>query len=105
MGRLKHSQPRVGGGEYIYKGGQKVPYIEKRRPEMDKVVELMHEQGVQVNGDLNYILYAFCRRHIKPSYGNYKNYRAELRECADEIGRRLLAPYEDLARGRNGDVA
>ena len=71
---------------------------------MDLVVDMMVHAGVQVDGDLNYILYAFCKRHIKPSYNNYKNYLGELNEAAEEIRRRLLAPYEDQKILENGDV-
>ena len=75
-----------------------------RREEMDKIVELMVEQGLKVDGDLNYVLYAFCKRYIAPSYNNYKNFCGELRQCATEIERRLIAPYEDKKIGENGDV-
>jgi len=82
-----------------------VPYVksEKRRA-LDEIVSKMKQAGVKADGDLNYILFAFCSRHITPGYGNYKNYRGELRECADEIGRRFLAPYEDMKKDENGDV-
>ena len=51
-----------------------MPYIEKnRRIDMDKVVALMNDFDIKANGDLNYVLYAFCLRHVKPSYNNYKN--------------------------------
>lgn len=82
-----------------------MPYIkQENRPTMDKVVKAMEDAGVVANGDLNYILYAFCIRNVKPSYGNYKNYCGELRECANEIARRLTAPYEDEKIEENGDV-
>jgi len=82
-----------------------MPYVKQpQRPELDRVVKLMEEIGVGATGDLNYILYAYCVRNIVPSYNNYKNYRGELRECADEIGRRLLGPYEDKKIKENGDV-
>ena len=82
-----------------------MPYIDngKRNP-LDEVVDLMHKLGVKANGDLNYILFKFCKNHVKPSYNNFKNYRGELRECADEIGRILLAEYEDKKKAENGDV-
>ena len=81
-----------------------MPYIEKeKRPEMDKIVQEMVNQNLQVNGDLNYILYKFCKS-IKPSYNNYKNFCGELRQCATEIERRLLGPYEDKKIVENGDV-
>lgn len=82
-----------------------MPYIkQKNRPEMDKVIKQMEDSGVSANGDLNYILYKFCKYNIKPGYNNYKNFCGELRQCAAEIERRILSPYEDEAIKRNGDV-
>lgn len=82
-----------------------MPYVRQvLRPNLDRVVELMNEVGVEVNGDLNYILFAFCKRHIKPSYHNYKNYRGELRETADWIGEIFLKPCEYKKAEENGDV-
>lgn len=82
-----------------------MPYIKReQRPTMDEVVNLMQELGVKANGDMNYILYAFCKRHVSPSYNNYKNFCGELRQCATEIERRLLGPYEDTKISENGDV-
>ena len=86
-----------------------MPYvIQEKRPALDIVVQSMarvfKEGGIKIDGDLNYVLYALCKRHVKPSYNNYKNFRGELRECADEIGRRLLAPYEDGKIEENGDI-
>ena len=84
-----------------------MPYIKNennKRDYMDKIVELMAEVGVKVDGDLNYILYAFCKRYVKPSYNNFKNYCGELRQCATEIERRLLANYENKKIKENGDV-
>lgn len=60
--------------------------------------------GVQANGDLNYILFAYCVRHVPMSYNSLKNYCGELRQAATEIERRILAPYEDLKIEENGDV-
>jgi hypothetical protein len=82
-----------------------MPYIkDKKRPMMDTVVELMRALDVKADGDLNYILYKYCKYYIKPSYNNYKNFCGELTECAVEIRRQLLAPYEDTKREENGDV-
>lgn len=82
-----------------------MPYVKKeKRPELDKIVELMQDQDVQADGDLNYILYAFCKRYVMPSYNSYKNYCGELRQCATEIERRLLADYEEEKIHENGDV-
>ena len=82
-----------------------MPYIKQSmRPQMDSVVAQMDVAGVQANGDLNYILFAYCKHHIEPSYNNYKNFLGELNEAAEEIRRRLLAPYEDQKIIENGDV-
>ena len=71
---------------------------------MDEAVSKMIDCSVEPNGKLNYVLYAFCLRTVEPSYNNYKNFCGELRQCATEIERRILAPYEDKAIERNGDV-
>ncbi len=82
-----------------------MPYIkQENRPEMDRVVNLMKELDVKANGDLNYILYAFCKRHVFEGYNSYKNFCGELRQCATEIERRLLGPYEDEKLKENSDV-
>lgn len=82
-----------------------MPYIKQNdRSSMDQIVDLMDVWNVQADGDLNYILYAFCKRHVNPSYNNYKNFCGELRQCATEIERRLLGPYEDKKIIENGDV-
>ena len=82
-----------------------MPYIKQNeRSAMDQIVNMMDDWDVKADGDLNYILYAFCKRHVKPSYNNYKNFCGELRQCATEIERRILAPYEDTKIIENGDV-
>ena len=82
-----------------------MPYIKQEsRPKMDMVVETMADVEVKANGDLNYILFKFCKNYVNPSYNNYKNFIGELRQCATEIERRILGPYEDLKIKENGDV-
>jgi hypothetical protein len=82
-----------------------MPYIKpENRPDMDRIVRLMLDMEVKANGDLNYILYAFCKRHVVPNYNNYKNYCGELRQCATEIERRIIAEYEDKKIDENGDI-
>jgi hypothetical protein len=82
-----------------------MPYIRQEdRPVMDLVVKVMSDADVRANGDLNYILFAFCKRYVSPSYNNYKNFCGELRQCATEIERRILGPYEDEKIEINGDV-
>ena len=82
-----------------------MPYIKgERRLVVDDVLQLMVDAGIKADGDLNYLLYKYCKYHIKPSYNSYKNYCAELRQCATEIERRILANYEDKKAKENGDV-
>lgn len=90
-----------------------MPYVKQhKRHELDVVIDAMRNvyvthnghESLKVDGDLNYILFAYCKRHIKPSYINYKNFCAELNECVVEIRRKLLAPLEDKKIIENGDV-
>lgn len=82
-----------------------MPYIKQaRRVQMDKIVRMMDLEFVKADGDLNYILFAFCKRHVIPSYNNYKNFCGELRQCATEIERKLLGPYEDVKEQENGEI-
>jgi hypothetical protein len=82
-----------------------MPYIKpENRKDMDEIVELMAKKPVKVDGDLNYILYKFCKYHVKPSYNNLKNFCGELEECAAEIRRRILSEYENGKIKENGDV-
>ena len=82
-----------------------MPYIKQvDRPDKNDVYEMMISANVVANGDLNYILFKFCKYQVKPSYNNYKNFCGELRQCATEIERKILAPYEDQKIKENGDV-
>ena len=82
-----------------------MPYVKTiLRENLNKVVDAMADACVCADGDLNYILYAYCKRHITPSYNSYKNFCGELRQCATEIERRLLAKYEDQKIEENGDI-
>jgi len=82
-----------------------MPYIKKeQRPSKDKVVEVMVKENIVANGDLNYILFKYCKYHIPKSYNNIKNYCGELNECVAEIRRKFLAPYEDAKEKENGEV-
>jgi len=81
-----------------------MPYIKKeRRVIVDREVRRLG-QLINFDGDLNYLLFALCKRHVKPSYNNYKNFLGELTEAAEEIRRRILAKYEDGKIEEHGDV-
>ena len=82
-----------------------MPYIKQEdRPKMDVIIDDMVKFGVRANGKLNYILFKFCKENVEPSYNNYKNFCGELRQCATEIERKILAPYEDLKIKENGEI-
>lgn len=82
-----------------------MPYIpQENRKKMDEVVFQMINNGVEPDGKLNYVLFKFCKETVKPSYNNYKNFIAELNECANEIRRRMLSEYEDQKILDHGDV-
>ena len=82
-----------------------MPYIKQvDRSDKNDVYEMMISANVVANGDLNYILFKFCKYQVEPSYNNYKNFCGELRQCATEIERKILAPYEDQKIKENGDV-
>lgn len=82
-----------------------MPYIsEEKREKVDPVLNFIISRNIKPDGELNYLLYKYCKYHIAPSYNNYKNFCGELRQCITEIERRLLAPYEDDRIKENGDV-
>lgn len=82
-----------------------MPYIKDLivRKAFDGLIET-NRDILLPNGNINYFLYALCVRTVIPSYNNYKNFIGELRQCAGEIERRLLATYEDKKCIENGDV-
>jgi hypothetical protein len=82
-----------------------MPYIEGyQRVEMDAVVETMILRRALPDGRLSYVLFKLCKDTVVPSYNNYKNFIGELNECAAEIRRRFMVPYEDEKCHDNGDV-
>jgi hypothetical protein len=82
-----------------------MPYVKKeRRIELDFVVESMARADVKADGDLNYILFKYCKYFIKPSYNNFKNFCGELHQTSTEIERKMLAPYEDIKEKENGTI-
>ena len=82
-----------------------MPFVLKeKREKLDKVYQAMLDAQIQADGDLNYILYKFAKYQITEGYGNYKNYMAELNECAEQIRDDFLVPYEKRKKLENGDV-
>ena len=82
-----------------------MPYIKKEKRILpNKVIKAMCDAKIVANGDLNYILFKFCKDYVTPSYNNYKNFIGELRQCANWIEQELLNPYEEEKKIENGDV-
>lgn len=82
-----------------------MPYIKKEdRLIFDEIINLMKELDVKANGDLNYILYAYCKRFIPKNYNSLKNFCGELRQSATEIERRIVGPYENNKIKENSDI-
>lgn len=87
---------RFGKSQIFFKSNEVV----KDRKEFDKVVKLMKELKVKVNGDLNYILFKF----FKVSKFSSNNFIKSLERTKEGIQKYLLAPYEDMKIKQNGDV-
>jgi len=84
-----------------------MPYLkdEPERKELDRAVDLLRDLGAhRISGQLNYVLFALCRRYVPKSYEGLRNFLAEIHEAECEIRRRILAPYEDQKSKENGDV-
>ena len=83
-----------------------MPYIQdqKRRSQMDEILELMVKHKVNADGDLNYLLFKYFKNHFDKRYNIMKNYCGELTECAGQIREEFLYPYERLKKKENGDV-
>ena len=61
----------------------------------------------QNKGELNYVITKLIMEYIEYkglSYQNLSDAAAALSDCRDEFYRRIIAPYEDQAIQRNGDV-
>lgn len=83
-----------------------MPFIKskERRKELDKVVDVMAKVEVKADGDLNYILYKYCKYIISAGYNSYKNFLGELHECECQCRQDFLIPYEIVKKNENGDV-
>ena len=74
-----------------------------QRGDAEKLIRGIKAAEVQVNGDLNYLLYKFHLRYSH-SVRQLRLFCDELRFCVRKIQELLLAPYEDLRRAEQGDV-
>ena len=81
-----------------------MPYIpQEKREGLDWLVDQMGRL-LKVDGDLNYVIFAFTKRYIQPRYVNYRNFFGELNEAVAEARRRFLVPYEGEKIIEHGDV-
>jgi hypothetical protein len=61
----------------------------------------------EAKGDLNFIIYSLVKAWLDDNGRNYFNISTligALEDCADELRRRELHPYEDKAIQKNGDI-
>jgi hypothetical protein len=89
-----------------------MPYIKKERrqlldAEITRIVNRLLDISA-VKGDVNYTITRIVLGALKPdagwSYQSLSDAVAALKDAATEVERRLLAPHEDGAKERNGDV-
>lgn len=89
-----------------------MPYIKSERRtflnrEIGNLVDKLRDLG-SVKGDVNYTITRVVLGAMCPesgwSYQTLSDAVAALKDAATEVERRLLAPYEDKAKERNGDV-
>ena len=85
-----------------------MPYIkpDKREKYQDLILTFGQALESMEDGDLNYVLFTIFKRYLefRHNYTAIRNIRAELRECHDEIGRRILTELEQSKILENGDV-
>ena len=58
----------------------------------------MKNSDIKVNGDLNYILYKYCKTY------NYSGFNILLRKAAKKITSEILGTYEFTKMMENGDI-
>lgn len=80
-----------------------MPYItEDRRNALDH-----HQRHPNCAGELNYMFCMLASNYFKEHGANYQAYNdviGALEGAKLELYRRRVAPYEDAARDRNGDL-
>lgn len=82
-----------------------MPFVlQEKREKLDRVISAMVDADIKCDGDLNYILYKWCKYHVTPSYNSYKNFLGELLECAAQCRNDFLVPYERKKEIENGSI-
>lgn len=75
----KNQRPKL--DEIVKYIGENLDLINEKEFKVEiykKVINKMIKAKVKANGDLNYLLFALCKRYVKPSYNNYKKYLSQL---------------------------
>jgi hypothetical protein len=101
-------------------GTSHIDWIGQYYPKDAALLKIAKEIDIKPNGDINYVLFKYCKYHVEPSYNNYKDfmgviyrmmhnavsdsYKNEFREAAEWIRIKLLIPYEEKKILENGDV-
>jgi hypothetical protein len=91
-----------------------MPYIkqEDRKKYDDNIASivevLLSTDEDSAKGELNYIIYSIIKKYIISKGERYFRYNdfvgGVLSCCQMELYRRLVEPYEDKAKDKNGDV-
>jgi len=81
-----------------------MPYIdETERAKYDKHIRAIADQR-PTSGELNYVLSKLLSLLHPSCYSEINDMVGVLECCKLEFYRRVAAPYEDLAKKRNGDI-
>lgn len=85
-----------------------MPYIKQAdRRKFDALLFEAEKLPALGIGELNYLFSMLAASNLKKkgvSYTSLAETRAALTDCAEELYRRLAAPYEDAKADENGDV-
>jgi hypothetical protein len=88
-----------------------MPYIKKERrvlwDPLLKQLALEMQNNKAVKGDLNYICFVLGRELIRQNGMNYQSISDAvdgIGGASNELGRRILDPYEDKKQNENGDI-
>lgn len=92
-----------------------MPYIKPEAREyyrnhgaLDELSQALNKINLEeAKGDLNYIIFYLVRKYIQErglGYFKISTMIGALEDCADELRRRVLHPYEDSCIKKNGDI-
>jgi len=91
---IKRRLPLNNKGDALY------VIAESRRKELNRVVELMREKEIKVDGDLNYVIFKYAK-YLSNDAVKMVNL---LSQIVSSIRVNILAPYEDSKIKENGDL-